>query len=513
MTVGTLCNAFCCYCYQGKKREEEEGGKSRRRNCCITTTIIVIMSKILVVIFLLVILKTFGNEIDNNSVDDNIWDDRDEQIISALNGTDEEEQDNTKCSNSSLTQFQRDMILSTHNELRRSLAFGNEPNKEGYMSSARNMYKLEWDCELENMAANYSASCPNTFIPQNILRSRSHLFKRFYFYWDQKDSTNHIKKAMKTWWKQGQEKGNFDSKNRFFARNQYFAWANMAKAKTYKIGCSYVLCPDDQSAMFVCLYNEKAQCELEMIYEPGTPCTNDTDCFTYPGSKCILSEGLCQAPNLPKDRETQEMCKVRENTRMTDETRIWALEQHNFYRSRLARGYEFNGETNCTQAKASKMLKMEYDCVLEEFAQNWADNCVFGHSTNDERPNQGQNLYMSSFINLDARSLIHTATEKWWQELEEYGLPENNILSADLWDEKGKAIGHYTQMAWDKTYRLGCGIGYCQHMTYVVCHYGPAGNRKNQKIYEVGEPCNCDRDCPIGTTCEFDTSLCQIRRK
>ncbi|EGT59263.1 CBN-SCL-22 protein [Caenorhabditis brenneri] len=158
------------------------------------------------------------------------------------------------------------------------------------------------------------------------------------------------------------------------------------------------------------------------------------------------------------------------------------------------------------------MIKMEYDCMLERFAQNWANKCVFAHSSHYERPNQGQNLYMSSFTNPDPRSLIHTAVEKWWQELEEFGTPIDNVLTPELWDLKGKAIGHYTQMAWDRTYRLGCGIANCPKMSYVVCHYGPAGNRKNNKIYEIGDPCEIDDDCPIGTDCEKTTSLCVISK-
>ena len=40
----------------------------------------------------------------------------------------------------------------------------------------------------------------------------------------------------------------------------------------------------------------RAQCENEMIYEPGEPCQQDEDCFTYPKSKCSSGEGLCLAP-------------------------------------------------------------------------------------------------------------------------------------------------------------------------------------------------------------------------
>ncbi|PIC16977.1 hypothetical protein B9Z55_023385 [Caenorhabditis nigoni] len=443
-------------------------------------------------------------------IEQNVWNDVDDKVVEALGGLDDELLTEHVCNESTITQLQQEIILTTHNELRRSLAYGKQRNKRGLMNSARNMYKLDWDCELAALAANWSASCPQHFMPQLVLGSNAQLFKRFYYYFDGHDSTVHMRNAMKYWWQQGEERGNEDQKNRFFARRNYFGWANMAKGKTYRVGCSYIMCPDTESALFTCLYNEKAQCEKEMIYENGKPCCEDKDCFTYPGSKCLVPEGLCQAPQMTKDSGDSMQCN---NPQVSDVTRNFTLEQHNFYRSRLAKGFEWNGETNSSQPKASQMIKMEYDCMLERFAQNWANKCVFAHSSHYERPNQGQNLYMSSFVNPDPRSLIHTAVEKWWQELEEFGTPIDNVLTPELWDLKGKAIGHYTQMAWDRTYRLGCGIANCPKMSYVVCHYGPAGNRKNNKIYEIGDPCEIDDDCPIGTDCEKTTSLCVISKE
>ncbi|CAD6185129.1 unnamed protein product [Caenorhabditis auriculariae] len=413
----------------------------------------------------------FEDPFENNQ----IWEDNDEKVLQALNSTDGELLTDDICNGTTLAAFQRDLILKTHNDLRRLLANGRQRNKRGLMRSGKNIYKLQWDCELEDLAASWTADCPRTFMPDSLLGSHSQIYKMFYFYFDGEDMNKHIKTSLKSWWSQGQERGNNDTKNRYSYKNNYYSWANMAKGKTYRIGCSYVTCPDNQSAVFTCLYNEKAQCEEEMIYEPGKPCKKDEDCSTYPGSTCDTSEGLCEAPIILRDNGASNMCS---NDNMSDASRIWTLNQHNFYRSRIARGLEWNGETNTSQPKAARMLKMEYDCKLEAYAQEWANNCVFAHSNNYERPNQGQNLYMTSFSNPDPRGLFHTAIEKWWQELEEFGTPEDNMLTADLWAKKGKDIGHYTQMAWERSFRLGCAMTVCPHMAFVVCHYSPAGNRK-----------------------------------
>ncbi|KHJ88553.1 SCP-like protein [Oesophagostomum dentatum] len=147
------------------------------------------------------------------------------------------------------------------------------------------------------------------------------------------------------------------------------------------------------------------------------------------------------------------------------------------------------------------MIKLEYDCDLEKYAQAWADGCKFEHSNSWERPNQGQNLYMTTIRNWETSALLHTALEIWWQELEEYGMPSDAILSEEVWAKKGRLIGHFTQMACGKSRRLGCAIATCSDMEYVVCHYSPAGNRKEHAVYEIGSHCKTDYDCPSDFSC------------
>ncbi|PAV62552.1 hypothetical protein WR25_00170 [Diploscapter pachys] len=345
---------------------------------------------------------------------------------------------NETCLDSLLSWRQREVILSTVNGMRSQLALGRHPfGANSTLPTGRNIYKLQWDCSLEHRVADFSRECPMGFMPQSILHSDSHLFKVF-FLWGKANHTRNIEQALNLWWSQGYKKPIDDKKNRYNSTKNVYHWANMAKGKSTRIGCSYKVCTEKKLAVFSCLFSSK---------------------------------------------------------------------------SRLSRGLEFNGATNQSQPKARRMLKMEYDCELERYAQEWADNCKFAHSKNEERPNQGQNLYMMTFLNPNPRSLLHTAVEKWWQELEEFGVPKDNILSSDFWVKNGKLIGHYTQMAWDKSFRLGCGITDCPDMAYVVCHYGPAGNRRNFPIYEVGQSCQQHSDCPSGFVCLKKTALCADARE
>ncbi|KHJ92642.1 hypothetical protein OESDEN_07469 [Oesophagostomum dentatum] len=65
-------------------------------------------------------------------------------------------------------------------------------------------------------------------------------------------------------------------------------------------------------------------------------------------------------------------------------------------------------------------------------------------------------------------------------------------------------------MAWDTTYKLGCAVQYCSDMTMVVCQYGPAGNIIDTPIYDIGEPCKRDADCPGSYTCSKAEGLCNV---
>ncbi|ORX55948.1 hypothetical protein BCR36DRAFT_581109 [Piromyces finnis] len=50
----------------------------------------------------------------------------------------------------------------------------------------------------------------------------------------------------------------------------------------------------------------------------------------------------------------------------------------------------------------------------------------------------------------------------------------------------GKVVGHYSQIVWAKNSKLGCGLSYCEKLSYknlLVCRY-ETGNYLNQQVYE-----------------------------
>ncbi|PIO56249.1 SCP-like protein, partial [Teladorsagia circumcincta] len=132
-----------------------------------------------------------------------------------------------------------------------------------------------------------------------------------------------------------------------------------------------------------------------------------------------------------------------------------------------------------------------YDCAIEENTMEYLKKCNFAHSPREERPGLGQNIWEFSDNNYDKSAAAARAMNDWFAELAQHGVPGDNILS----DKVLYKIGHYSQMVWQSSYRLGCGVHSCPHMMFVACEYGPAGNIFDHPIYDVGDPCTTDGDC------------------
>ncbi|KFP75697.1 Serotriflin, partial [Apaloderma vittatum] len=138
---------------------------------------------------------------------------------------------------------------------------------------------------------------------------------------------------------------------------------------------------------------------------------------------------------------------------------------------------------------ASNMMKMEWDPLASRNAQDWANQCTLNHSPANVRKTTvhcGENLFMSS-----APFSWTGVIQSWYDEEKdfEYGMGAKT---------EGAVIGHYTQVVWYNTYKIGCGVAFCPNKEYkyfYVCHYCPSGNWISlmKTPYKAGEPCG---DCP-----------------
>lgn len=111
---------------------------------------------------------------------------------------------------------------------------------------------------------------------------------------------------------------------------------------------------------------------------------------------------------------------------------------------------------------------VEWSPKLAQEAQKWCDQLVakdaFDHSWGD----YGENLARGASLT-DAFAL-------WLSEKARYhGQAIDGVNTSK--------IGHYTQIVWKDTKRIGCGKGKVSKGLIWVCYYDPPGNWKGEKPY------------------------------
>ncbi|XP_040839451.1 cysteine-rich secretory protein 2 [Ochotona curzoniae] len=157
---------------------------------------------------------------------------------------------------------------------------------------------------------------------------------------------------------------------------------------------------------------------------------------------------------------------------------------------------------------ASNMLKMEWNREAMVNAQKWANKCTLEHSDPEDRKTStkcGENLYMSS-----DPTAWSDAIQNWFDE--------SRYFTYGVGPKTPHVItGHYTQLVWYSSYRVGCAIAFCPNQEnfkyYYVCQYCPAGNNVNKKStpYQQGIPCaSCPGHCDNGlctNSCEYEDLL------
>ena len=86
------------------------------------------------------------------------------------------------------------------------------------------------------------------------------------------------------------------------------------------------------------------------------------------------------------------------------------------------------------------------------------DQCEFNHDANRKLKDKtyvGQNLWWGSGQKSDRVVLSTSAVNSWYNEVKDF--PSGGIASFNSGDGAGKAIGHFTQVIWAATDRVGCG--------------------------------------------------------
>jgi len=146
---------------------------------------------------------------------------------------------------------------------------------------------------------------------------------------------------------------------------------------------------------------------------------------------------------------------------------------------------------------------MTYDEDIGKQAQEYADKLAkdyeskgsgLVHADSEDRPNQGENLYMSSTTSekeWDKADASVKGTKAWYDEIEYYDYATQKTTNSE------KAIGHFTQLIWTTSTKLGVGVATAKrgqwNTVFVVCRYSPPGNyigkyAEHVKPKKEGEP-------------------------
>jgi pathogenesis-related protein 1 len=90
----------------------------------------------------------------------------------------------------------------------------------------------------------------------------------------------------------------------------------------------------------------------------------------------------------------------------------------------------------------------------------------------------GENIFASSGT-ATAHDAVLLPMYGWAAEQTHYHYDTNAC-------DAGATCGHYTQVVWRDTQKVGCALGHCPGLAFpstIVCDYGPGGNVGSQKPY------------------------------
>jgi hypothetical protein len=126
-----------------------------------------------------------------------------------------------------------------------------------------------------------------------------------------------------------------------------------------------------------------------------------------------------------------------------------------------------------------------WDAVLADSAYNYLSQCVVDGDLvahNDDRTGDyaalggvdyvGENIYASTGNMVEPSD----AVDSWMMEKNQYDYDQDGFSAA----------GHYTQVVWRASVRIGCAIVNCPNARFnntVLCDYAPGGNISGQKPY------------------------------
>ncbi|XP_011702702.1 PREDICTED: venom allergen 3-like [Wasmannia auropunctata] len=155
---------------------------------------------------------------------------------------------------------------------------------------------------------------------------------------------------------------------------------------------------------------------------------------------------------------------------------------HNRLRQKVASGQETRGAPG-PQPAAVSMPDLTWDDEIATIAQRWANQCNFDHDKcrDVDRFQVGQNIAEYSTTG-KLPSLSKMIKNQWYDEVDKFNGNKMGPYKFDM------DTGHYSQMVWADTTKIGCGLAKYKegvwNVHYLVCNYGPSGNFPGREVYK-----------------------------
>jgi hypothetical protein len=109
------------------------------------------------------------------------------------------------------------------------------------------------------------------------------------------------------------------------------------------------------------------------------------------------------------------------------------------------------------------------------YAGELASTGSFEHSSDEDRPDEGENLWMGTRGAFTAEEMV----DDWISEKKAFRAGIFPYVSkTGNWED----VGHYTQIIWADTDRVGCGLRSSPKNDYLVCRYAQAGNVMGETV-------------------------------
>ncbi|XP_040845943.1 GLIPR1-like protein 1 [Ochotona curzoniae] len=186
----------------------------------------------------------------------------------------------------------------------------------------------------------------------------------------------------------------------------------------------------------------------------------------------------------------------------TDSLTIPSISDPRFIEECIAAHNEWRGRV---RPPAANMKYMVWEDGLAKMARAWANKCQFKHNACLNIPYEcyenyqfvGENIWLGESKVFSPRDAVIA----WFNESNFYDFDSISCT---------KVCGHYTQVVWASSHRVGCAVKICPNLgkgstAIFVCNYGPAGNYPNQHPYKKGTSCS---QCSERERCV--KKLCQI---